>query len=91
MDILVSAWGSEIPTWRADISGQWSFSSRSTLTDLDVLPPTCFCEVEISPPEAESSTSTAKSAKIGQYFSLKHLMHYLRLTPKRKSVKTYFQ
>ena len=38
MDVLDSASGSEISTLRGDISGQWSFSMRSTSTDLDVLP-----------------------------------------------------
>ena len=38
MDVLVSALGSEISTSRGDIYGKWSFSMRSTLIDLDVLP-----------------------------------------------------
>ena len=38
IDVLVSVSGSEISTSRGDIYGQWSFSMRSTLTDLDVLP-----------------------------------------------------
>ena len=54
MDVLVSASDNEISTLRGDIYGQWSFSTRSTLTDLDVC--ACFCKVEISLPEAESST-----------------------------------
>ena len=45
----------KVSTSLVDISGQWSFITRSTLIDLAVLPPTCFSEVEISPPEAESS------------------------------------
>ena len=36
MDVLDSE--SEISTLRGDIYGQWGFSMRSTLTDLDVLP-----------------------------------------------------
>ena len=38
LSVLDSASGSEMFTSRGDISGQWSFSTRSTLTYPDVSP-----------------------------------------------------
>ena len=38
MGVFDSASGNEIFSSSGDIFGQWSFSTRSTLTDLDVLP-----------------------------------------------------